>query len=84
MNIPGDFWSQALGVNFHGKQVVLGQILIEIWENYHIFSILHSRRMYQGDLSRKKMVSGDIVKNLVDFLSYIEPFFLCNVCVTGT
>ena len=39
--------------------------------------------MYQGDLSRKKMVSGDIVKNLVDFLSYIEPFFLCNVCVTG-
>ena len=39
--------------------------------------------MYPGDLSRKKMVSGDIVKNLVDFLSYIEPYFLCNVCVTG-
>ena len=39
--------------------------------------------MYQGDLSRKKMVSGNIVKNLVDLLSFIEPFFLCNVCVTG-
>ena len=39
--------------------------------------------MYQGDLSREKIASGDIFKNLVDFLSYAEANFLCNVCVTG-